>query len=511
LKKLIQNKKKLFLFALFLGSITSLSLPPYNYFLINFITFNIFFILFFKNNTLKKKVDFFLYGWFFGFGYFFFSLYWISISLTFDLNFKVLIPIALLLIPGVLSIFFGLAALLFSYFLHLNIFSSILTFSVILAFFEFIRGSIFTGFPWNLFVFSFSNNLSFLQALSYFGTYGLNLFCITFFLIPSIYILKKTNFDKYLSYIVFLIFISFFIFGNLRLNNNNFLNVKNENIQIKIISSNIDVNRFYNIKNEEEILFQLIDLSKSDKLNSTIFIWPEGVITSSFIRDIKKYKSIFEENFHKDEFIILGINDLKNNYKTEIYNSLAVFDNKLNLISVYHKNKLVPFGEFLPLENQLSKLGLKKITNSFQSFSKGTSRDIIKIKNLSILPLICYEVIYSGKLSNTNNYDFIINISEDGWFGKSIGISQHFYHSIFRSIEEGKSVIRSSNNGISAVVNPKGKILKIKKSTESGVITINELEILSKKTLFSIYGNNIFFYLSLIYITLIFFLKSKGR
>ena len=118
--------------------------------------------------------------------------------------------------------------------------------------------------------------------------------------------------------------------------------------------------------------------------------------------------------------------------------SLVILDNKLNIISLYHKNKLVPFGEFLPAENFLKKVGLKTVTNNYQSFSKGRVREIINIKNLRILPLICYEIIYSGKLSKTNNYDLILNISEDGWFGQSIGPSQHFTHSIFRSIEEGK-------------------------------------------------------------------------
>ena len=128
------------------------------------------------------------------------------------------------------------------------------------------------------------------------------------------------------------------------------------------------------------------------------------------------------------------------------------------------------------------------------------------------MPLICYEIIYSGKLTRVDNFNLIINISEDGWFGKSIGPSQHFTHSIFRAIEEGKSVIRSSNNGISAIIGPKGKVIKIHESTEGGVLITKKLEKLNKLTIFSSYGrNNIFFYLVVIYISLIFFLKRTGR
>ena len=101
-----------------------------------------------------------------------------------------------------------------------------------------------------------------------------------------------------------------------------------------------------------------------------------------------------------------------------------------------------------------------------------------------------------------------MNISEDGWFGNSVGPYQHFSHSVFRSIEEGKSLIRSANNGISSFINPKGQIINQIKSTERGVIEIKSFE-QTKKTLFSSSGNKIFFYFLFFYISLIFFLKKK--
>ncbi len=511
MKKLIKDKKILFILITFLGVASSFSLPPYNLFFINFFTLNIFFIFLVKGKILKKKIDYFIFGWLFGFGYFISSLYWITISLTFDANLKSLIPIALILIPGFLAIFFAIPALLFYFFLNFKNFSLVLIFSVLFATSEFLRGTILTGFPWNLFVFSFSNNLSFLQSLSIFGTYGLNLLCITFFLIPSIFILKKTNFDFLVSIILSVILVLFFSFGKYRLTNSENTNVLETKFKIKIISSKIEIDRFYNIKKEREIVKELINLSDSEDNLPTIFIWPEGIFTSSFLKDIKKYQKLFKNSFGKNDLVILGINDIKHEDKIKIYNSFVVLDNELNTISIYHKNKLVPFGEFLPFENILSQIGFKKITNNYQSFSKSSERKIIKIKNLDVLPLICYEIIYSGNLSINQNFDLIINISEDGWFGQSIGLSQHFTHSIFRSIEEGKSIIRSTNNGISALINPQGKILKLKESTESGVIDVSYIEKSYNRTFFSIYRNNIFFYLLVFYISLIFFLKRIGR
>ena len=133
---------------------------------------------------------------------------------------------------------------------------------------------------------------------------------------------------------------------------------------------------------------------------------------------------------------------------------------------------------------------------------------MINIDNINFLPLICYEIIYSGNINKTNsNFDFILNISEDGWFGNSVGPIQHFSHSIFRSIEEGKNLIRSANNCISAFINSNGEIIEYIESTKKGVIEVKNFK-QSKKTAFSSFGNKIFFYFLPIYITLIFFLKK---
>ena len=186
---------------------------------------------------------------------------------------------------------------------------------------------------------------------------------------------------------------------------------------------------------------------------------------------------------------------------------MAVFDNKMDLIKSYNKVNLVPFGEFTPFESILSLIGLKTVTNNYQSFSSGDDRAPLIIKNneidLSLLPLICYEIIYSGKLSKDNNFDYIVNISEDGWFGNSIGPKQHFSHSIFRSIESGKYIIRSANNGISAIINPMGVIEKKVEFGFTGYVELTESKI-TKSTPFMRYGNQIFFMIILIYISLIF-------
>ena len=498
-----------YLYVIFLGALSSYSLPPYNYFIINFITFSLFFIFIFnkKKRTPNNKF-FFQYGWCFGFGYFLFSLYWIAISLTFDQSFKFLIPVVIILLPAFLAIFYGLITYFFSILYSKNVVSSFLIFSILFGIIEFVRGSILTGFPWNLISFSFSNSIYFIQVLSIIGTYSFNLICISLFTAPALFILINPKKKIMVCFFFTLVCVTFLIFGYTRINNFNSLESIKNSYTIKAISPNISLDRFYSKQDELKIINELIELSSPTKIEPTIYLWPEGIIPDSYLRDMIGYKNLFLNKFGEDDLIIMGLNSLETkNNKNLLYNSMAIFNNKLDIIAKYNKVNLVPFGEFIPFESIFNLTGLKTITNSYQSFSRGENRIPLNVKNskidLNLLPLICYEIIYSGKLSRDDNFDYIINISEDGWFGNSIGPKQHFSHSIFRSIESGKYIIRSANNGISAIVNPIGIIEQEVEFGSTGYVELTESKLV-KSTPFMLYGNKIFLMLILIYIFLIF-------
>jgi len=492
-----------------LGAISAFSLPPYNFFIINFITFSLFFIFIFnKKKTFSNNRSFFKYGWFFGFGYFLSGLYWISISLTFDQTFKFLIPIATILLPACLGIFYGFITYLFSIFYSKKVVVSFLIFSILFGTIELVRGHIFTGFPWNLIAFSFAENVNFIHILSIVGTYSFNLICISLFTLPAVFILRKSRKEILVCCLFIIIAASFLIFGTIK--NNQFVLLKEikHDYTIRVVSPNISLDRFYSNQDELKIINEMIVLTNPQRNQSTIFLWPEGIIPDSYLNDMTTYKNLFSENFSKNHIIIMGLKSFKNiNNKNLYFNSLAVFDNQLNLINSYNKVNLVPFGEFIPFKNFLGFVGLRTVTSEYKSFSSGSRRKSLNIKNdqfnLSLLPLICYEIIYSGKLFKNQKFDYIINISEDGWFGKSIGPKQHLAHSIFRSIESGKYIIRSTNNGISAIINPMGIIEKQVKFGDTGYIDFIESKSV-KTTPFSKYGNIIFVSLILLYIFLIF-------
>ena len=504
--KKIKNKLFFFIIPILLGIISSFSLPPYNFFILNFFTFS-FLFLFIVSNFYLGKWRLFLLGWAFGFGYFVSNIYWIINSLTFEEIFLPLIPIAFFLIPLFLGLFYGLITFICSFFNLEKNYRSILIFALIFSIAEFLRGNILGGFPWNLIAYSWTEYINFIQILSIIGTYSFNLLSITLFLLPVIIFFKKSQFSKILIVIFSIVSVGANIyFGKSVINKYHEAQLIDLNTKIKVVSPKVELSRFFQNEDPNIIINELIDLSKPEKKKETLFILPEGILTNIYLKDLNIYKENFKNNFSENHKIILGINS-KSGLK--IYNSLVVLDNSLNILAHYKKNNLVPFGEFLPFENIFSKIGLKKITHGYQSFSSDDDRKIIDINNIKFLPLICYEIIYTGKLNKSGEkFDFILNISEDGWFGNSIGPHQHLLHSIFRSVEEGKNLIRSANNGMSVYINPIGQIVKKVESTEKGTFEIKNFRKISK-TIFGQYGNKIFFYFLLFYISLIFFLKKK--
>ena len=220
-------------------------------------------------------------------------------------------------------------------------------------------------------------------------------------------------------------------------------------------------------------ILKLIRYSNPEKDKPTLFVWPEGVFTGYSLDEIYQFKNLIKSNFDANHLILFGINtidDETGNY----FNSLIVINDKFEKLYQYNKKKLVPFGEFLPYEKFLNKFGLKKITQGYGSFSKGGIQENITINNLNILPLICYEIIFPEMIQNSDKKtNLIVNISEDAWFGNSIGPHQHYAKAIFRSIESDVFLVRSANKGFSVIINNKGEVIKRLNNDETGSIEMN--------------------------------------
>ena len=501
----------------FLGCFSVFSFEPFNLTLINFFILPMFFYLVFyikkkSKSTYRKKPfkkNLFICGTFFGFGFYLAGIHWITYSLTFDESFKFLIPFGLILIPLFLSLFISLTILMIGPFLNLN-FSSIFLFSSSLAFSDYLRSKILTGFPWNLWAYSFSWANEIIQIVNKIGLFAFNLIVITIFLTPVIFLLKVNLGKKIISVLItFLVFLSLYLHGSHSINQNqNYLSKISEKHFVKVISPSFDLK--YGLSNEEIKLRlqKLIKYSSPEKNSKTLFVWPEGVFSGYDYNDILKFKSLFIENFSKNHFILLGLNTYDEE-KNGHYNSLIIVNNRFEIIQDYRKQKLVPFGEFLPMNSFLNKFGLKKITEGHGSFLKGNKSGNLEIENLSILPLICYEIIFTELIQqSSSNSNLIINISEDGWFGTSIGPKQHFVKGIFRAIEHNTYLIRSANKGITAIVNNKGEIEKKLNPSEIGYIS-QEIPLI--KTNKKIKNDLIFFILLFTYVLLFKFNRKKNE
>ena len=503
----------LYIIPFVFGSLTVISFHPFNITIINLIIFPLFFYLIIYINKKSKSVyrkkplrkNLFIFGLLFGFGFYLSGLSWITNSLTFDNNFKFLIPFALILIPLFLSLFIALPILFIGPYLTLN-FSSLFFFSGILALSDYLRAQILTGFPWNLWAYSTVWLNEIIQIVNLIGFHSYNLFLITFYTLPVIIFFKITKAKKIIFFILISsIILSLYIFGNYEINKNNKkLREINNKVFIKIIAPNFDLKYGLTEKQIENRLKKLIRYSNPVKNIKTVFIWPEGVFSGYSYKEVFSFKEQFSKNFSKEHTIIFGINRLDPK-SGKFFNSMLVVDHNFKVIQNYDKRKLVPFGEFLPLPNLLNKFGLKKITEGHGSFLRGSKNNNITIGKINFLPLICYEIIFTELIQKSDfNTNLIINISEDGWFGKTIGPDQHFAKSVFRTIENNTFLLRSANKGISAIIDNKGKVVKRLNRNEAGNIEFDVPLVKSKKT-----KNDLIFFVLLITYLFIFLIYKK--
>ena len=308
-KKLLDNRYfTLFFFPFLIGSLSVLSFQPFNLTIINFLIFPLFFYIIVyiskKSQSVYRnkpyKINLFLFGLSFGFGFYFSGVSWIVNSLTFDDNFKILIPFGLILIPLFLSLFIAIPTLLIGQNLRLN-FSSLITFSATLAFSDYLRAKLLTGFPWNLWAYSTSWIIEIVQILNHIGLYAYNLIVVTLFTLPIIIFFNIGNIKKILILFLSILFIlSLYIYGDYILNKNKrFLETVENKKLIKVVSPNFELKYGLNEDEIEERLKKIIRYSEPNKDKKTLFIWPEGVFSGYSYSEILIFKELIKKIFPK--------------------------------------------------------------------------------------------------------------------------------------------------------------------------------------------------------------------
>jgi apolipoprotein N-acyltransferase len=259
------------------------------------------------------------------------------------------------------------------------------------------------------------------------------------------------------------------IFGTVRLSREP--TVLLANTRLRIMQPNLQQDAKFNYAAKAEVMKRYLALSdRASGPQSTgvrdvnILIWPESAFPFFLTREADAMAEI-ADLLPKGTVLITGsvrAPDVPPGTRiTRAYNSIYVIDHDGNVLSVYDKLNLVPFGEFLPFQDWMEKIGLEQLTRVQGGFIPGTRRHSMAVPNAPrMLPLICYEAIFPGDVVERNDRPgWIVNLTNDGWFGISTGPYQHLQQARLRAIEQGLPLVRAANTGISAVIDPLGRVV----------------------------------------------------
>ncbi len=442
--------------------------------------------------TAKTKFEAIKFGYIFGFGFYLASLYWISFALGVYIDqFWWAIPFALFGLPAFMAVFISIIALISwqgrnSRFFHF-------LFCCVWVLIEWLISWIFTGLPWAIIGYALSKWLILIQFASIFGIFGLSFVTTYIGSSPYNFFCEQSNKEKNNFYeriiVSTILLISITVYGYIRLEDNP---TQYTNISARLVQPSIA----QTAKWEPEEFWQNLDmhvkLSKHQGITHVgipdLIIWSEAALTVPYYT-----KNVFEKIlsiFLNDKQQILLTGGISDNNKIgddlELYSSLVAIDESANKLFEYHKSHLVPFGEYIPLKNMLP---IKKITHGLLDYTEGKRKSVtIEKFDLTIWPLICYEAIFPYEVRVSNKIvDLIINVTNDTWYGNSSGPYQHFEISRMRAVENGLPMLRVANNGITAFLDPVGRILNKTELNEVAIIDNFIPKKLPDETFFSKY------------------------
>jgi apolipoprotein N-acyltransferase len=459
--------------ALVAGALSSLAMAPFNAWPVLFLTFPVMVWLIDGAGAGRGRgvPAAAMAGWWFGFGYFVPGLYWLGYAFLVDAQtFAWLMPFAVLGLPAYLALFtaagFALARLIWT-----RDASRVIALAASLTLSEWLRGHVLTGFPWNAFGYALTEPLALAQTASLIGLWGLTFLSVAIFASPAVLIDGTSRGRRpWIAPLVALVLLVVMgIFGGVRLALRPTTSVAK--VKLRIMQPNLQQDVRFNYAAKAEVMQKYLTLSdrasgpqSTGVRDASILIWPESAFPFFLTREADAMAQI-AELLPKGTVLITGsvrAPDVPPGTRiTRAYNSIYVIDHDGSVLSAYDKLHLVPFGEYLPFQDWMEKLGFVQLTKVQGGFIAGTRRRTMEIPNAPrALPLICYEAVFPGDVASRDDRPgWIVNLTNDGWFGISTGPYQHLQQARLRAIEEGLPLVRAANTGISAVVDPLGRIV----------------------------------------------------
>ena len=411
-------------------------------------------------------------GWWFGFGYFLAGLYWVGHAFLVDPQiFGWLLPIAVISLPAGLALFtaFGLAL---ARFLWTRGPLRLIALAVALTVAEWLRGHVLTGFPWNAYGYALTGPLVLAQAAALMGLWGLTFLAVAIFASPAVLADERTDTPRpwRTLAIAALTLAALAAYGAMRLARQPTEFVPD--VRLRIMQPNLQQDEKFNYSAKQQVMNRYIALSdrstgpqSTGVRDATHLIWPESAFPFFLTREPDAMAQI-AALLPQGTVLITGAiraPELAPGAKLErAYNSIYVIDHDGSILSVYDKVHLVPFGEYLPFQDFLESLGLMQLTKLPGGFIPGDRRRALNVPRAPrFIPLICYEIVFPGEaVPRSERPGWLVNLTNDGWFGISNGPYQHLQQARVRAIEEGLPVVRAANTGVSAVIDPLGRIIR---------------------------------------------------
>lgn len=459
--------------ALVAGALSSLAMAPFNAWPILFITFPVAVWLIDGAGAGKWRgvPAAAMAGWWFGFGYFVPGLYWIGNAFLVDADtFAWLLPAAVCGLPAYLALFtalgFGLARLLWD-----RGALRVVALATALTIAEWLRGHILTGFPWSAFGYALTEPLALAQSLSLIGIWGMTFIAVAVFASPAVLADDVADTPRrWLGPAAALgVLIAMAVFGGIRLQLTPTKLV--DNVRLRIMQPNLQQDQRFNYAAKADVMQKYLTLSdRATGPNATgvrdvsLLIWPESAFPFFLAREPDALAQI-ADLLPKGTILLTGAvrpPEMPAGRRiTRAYNSIYSIDHDGTLLSVYDKLHLVPFGEYLPYQDMMEKIGFVQLTKVQGGFLTGTARHNMELPNAPpLLPLICYEAIFPDEIDIRGpRPGWMLNLTNDGWFGNSTGPYQHLQQARMRAVEQGLPLVRAANTGVSAVIDPVGRIV----------------------------------------------------
>lgn len=464
------------LLAFLAGAVSALGLPPLDLWPLAFLGFSLVLVIL-DTAKLRTWRSGFGTGWLFGLGYFAVAFHWIGFAFLVDAaTYLWMMPFMLGALAGGMALYWGLAALAAKR-LGGSGLRLVLVFAAAIGIAEWLRGHLFTGFPWAAPGLMADGMGGLAQAASLIGMTGLTVLIVLWASLPYLLAAPRGKGIWVTALAIGLLLPGLWAWGTLRLAGATAETVPG--VTFRIVQPSISQEQKWREDNARAIFDQLKQLSamptsaRPEGIGGiTHLVWPESAVPFLIDESPVARAELAPLLGGRTTLITGSIRRAGEGEEPDVFNSIIVFDGAAEPIEHYDKWRLVPGGEFLPFAWLLEPLGFRKVVRTPGNFTAGEGpRSILLPGGLRAALLVCYEVIFPDRLIDpADRPQLIINVTNDGWFGRSTGPWQHLAQAQLRAIEQGLPVIRAANTGISAVIDSHGRLLQHLPLLETGVI-----------------------------------------